>query len=368
MKMAALAVAAFPIAVGAVVLMSCQKDAELDAAEEMKHPGGPETANAAAPAAEPRAPQTSSPGGPPPTARSEPRDSSVPIEKLLLARALTDRTEPDIGLSKPPIKRVGRCAVEIGSRPRAEAERVRAAFRTRNPGEWRLSVEAGDEGDSFRGTLRTAFHSGGGGSAAAIEEVGEQKALEQVARFLARNHDLFGIERDNLLGAEWSAERGPSSTAAPRAYHLRGERPQPGFESYRDMNRRWKMNITLGPGGSVVFAHGLTNALPPVLLCDRPKLEASDRRVTARVVGHVLSFSGFSGKRVSAGTVTAGDIVSIELTAIRIDADDRRSAVVRLVYAVAVNRPPMPSPGWRFLVDVQHGRADHGPAALRHLR
>jgi hypothetical protein len=94
------------------------------------------------------------------------------------------------------------------------------------------------------------------------------------------------------------------------------------------------------------------DVLPTLQACTKPRLAATDAKVTKSVIGHHLSFGDFRGNPQDAGEVIASNIKSTTLIVYREWKPDRITVTVRLAYAISVHRKQLP---WTFIVDADTG-------------
>jgi len=225
---------------------------------------------------------------------------------------------------------------------------VLAEFPARNGGGWRqdpLSFSARS------GVLRNLIEPTDGPIDQPIVHVDDAQAKRVALEFVVRNFDLFGLTADDLLHGtiRVGPERDDKNLLA-RTVELIGERPQPGYEAFASLSRRWRWGISFGRHGRIRSFAVQAELLPPFTLCTKPLLAAGDPKVVASVIGHVFTARELSGERSDLGAVTAKDIRSVDLTIF--EHAETETVTLRLAYHVEVTKGPLP---WGFIVDADTG-------------
>lgn len=269
----------------------------------------------------------------------------------VIARALAARQLPVLALPQRSVTQICHCAIEIGPPPARTRELALAAFRARNGADWRTNDP------SFVpsiGPLRSVTAPAGGNVQAPVVKLTDDGALTLAVELFVANYELFGLTAADLAQVRTivGAHR-DDATAIARIIELSAgvSHASPGAAPV--LARTWNARIVFGHDGKISsIGVAADDLLPPFHACAKPRLAATDAKVTKLVIGHHLSYADIAGSPRDAGEVVAGDITSITLIVFRAWKPDRTTATLRLAYEVLVHRGILP---WAFIVDADTG-------------
>jgi hypothetical protein len=283
---------------------------------------------------------------PPPVANAT-SDASVPVAPAgdpVLAKALAERTAPAFAMPAHKTSPIGTCGVQIERRPAAESEPLLVEFRARNPG-W-TDLEYVPSVHEWNGFLTHQMRKvPDDAPAVTLDAPG---AIAVAAEFLARNHELFGLDAGDVRASNVTDTQNDPTSLAVWEVEIEGERPRPGFERFADVKRQWRVSIGIGDDGKANFLTAQSMSLPDFTMCTDATISADDAKKA--IIGYEPTFSDISGEPQKAGKVTAGDIKSVE-PAIDYDGGPNDSRILRRAYRIE-----MQDGMWTYLVDAETGK------------
>jgi Protein kinase domain/Sulfatase-modifying factor enzyme 1 len=262
-------------------------------------------------------------------------------------REVKNRRDALLVRGNRPTTSLGHCAVEMFGRTPTDNALTREAFASRNGSAWTL------EDDEFDGTLKSVAASdvrpGHSGSIPEAPAISQQQATELAATFAAKNFDVFGLDKGDVMETPVLVTTGPPGPASALRteydFSLRGTRPEARFRQFPSMNRSWILSIAIRSDGKLLRAMGRNDEFSDLQICDTPRINRE--AATSSVLNQPLARSGMTAVE-NLGVVTARDIDSATLTLYRSNLHDPARVVVRLAYAVVVKKDGLSSTGQRY--------------------
>jgi hypothetical protein len=282
----------------------------------------------------------------PPAPKAAP-DAAVPVAPggdPVFAKALAARTAPVFELAPQETAKVGRCAVEIEARAAAEGARVLAEFDARNGPGW-TTFDPVPSIDEYNGYLTFRIRDVPEDATAVVLDAAG--ATEVAAQFLALNHDLLGLDADDVKAATVDAAEQRERSKAVWEIRIVGKRPRPGYERFERVNREWRAFVDIGRDGKPRGINAQTFTLPPFEVCTEPTITPDAAKKA--VIGYTPKFGNVSGEMVDGETVTADSIKSVA-PVLHVWGGDDNSRIVRIAYFIETT-----SGMWSYVVDGETG-------------